>query len=82
MSQSFEKELDKFDKERVLPAWDALISRQQAALDKLGVPSMFVSKEKGDREVCLFITAHRFDLYTGYTLGCSVNNVLSRYWRG
>jgi hypothetical protein len=51
MSQSFQKELEKFDKECALPAWDNLIVKQQMALEKLGVPSMFISNDKVDREV-------------------------------
>ncbi|KAL5507865.1 hypothetical protein ACEPAH_5483 [Sanghuangporus vaninii] len=50
MKQVFENELNKFDRERVMPAWEGLITRQQAALEKLGVPAMFVSSEKPDME--------------------------------
>ncbi|EJD54092.1 hypothetical protein AURDEDRAFT_180435 [Auricularia subglabra TFB-10046 SS5] len=46
----FEKELLKFDKEQVLKAWDALVAKQQAELEKLGVPTMFVTEVQADRE--------------------------------
>ncbi|KAL5527778.1 hypothetical protein ACEPAG_6579 [Sanghuangporus baumii] len=50
MKQVFENELNKFDRERVMPAWEGLIARQQAALEKLGVPAMFITSEKLDME--------------------------------
>ena len=51
MSDSFRKELRKFDAERALPAWDALIRGQQARLEALKVPTMFVTSATGDVEV-------------------------------
>jgi hypothetical protein len=51
MSENLRKELRKYDIERVLPAWDALIRGQQARLEALKVPTMFVSSETGDVEV-------------------------------
>lgn len=51
MSDNFRKELRKFDVERVLPAWDALVRGQQARLEALKVPTMFVTSETGDVEV-------------------------------
>lgn len=53
MSDNFRKELRKFDIERVLPAWDALVRGQQARLEALRVPTMFVTSETGDVEVCI-----------------------------
>jgi len=50
MSDNFRKELRKFDVERVLPAWDALARGQQARLESLKVPTMFVTGEIGDVE--------------------------------
>ncbi|KAL5530036.1 hypothetical protein ACEPAF_6293 [Sanghuangporus sanghuang] len=50
MKQVFENELNKFDRERVMPAWGGLIARQQATLEELGVPAMFVTSEKPDME--------------------------------
>ncbi|KAH9991439.1 hypothetical protein BJV77DRAFT_529422 [Russula vinacea] len=50
LSDSFQKELRKFDVERVLPAWDGLVRGQQARLEALKVPTMFVSNEAGDVE--------------------------------
>jgi hypothetical protein len=51
MSDNFQKELRKFDIERVLPAWDALVQGQQARLEALKVPTMFITSETGDVEV-------------------------------
>ena len=51
MTDSFRAELRKFDRERVLPAWDGLVTKQQTALEALGVPTMFPSTEATDREV-------------------------------
>lgn len=51
MTDAFRRELQKFDKERALPAWDGLISRQQSALEVLGVPTMFPTSETTDRQV-------------------------------
>jgi hypothetical protein len=51
MSNSFRRELGKFDAERVLPAWDGLVRGQQARLEALKVPAMFVTNDAGDAEV-------------------------------
>ena len=51
MKDLFEKELQKFDSDRVLPAWDALVTRQQAALEEAAVPAMFESNETATRAV-------------------------------
>lgn len=50
LSDSFRKELRKFDSERVLPAWDGLVAKQQARLEALGVPVMYLTSIKTDRE--------------------------------
>ncbi|KAI0253141.1 hypothetical protein BJV78DRAFT_1281206 [Lactifluus subvellereus] len=50
MSNSFRIELRKFDAERVLPAWEGLIRGQQARLEALKVPTMFVTNDAGDVE--------------------------------
>ncbi|KAJ7762815.1 hypothetical protein DFH07DRAFT_404910 [Mycena maculata] len=50
LSQAYEKELKRFDAERVLPAWDGLVTSQQAALAQLRVPTMFPTAVKHDRE--------------------------------
>ena len=47
ITDAFKKELAKFDKERVIPAWDGLASRQQQELAQLKVPTMCVT---GDTE--------------------------------
>lgn len=52
MSDNYRKELRKFDVERALPAWDALVRGQQARLEALKIPTMFVTSETGDVEVC------------------------------
>jgi hypothetical protein len=49
--QAYERELKRFDAERVLPAWDGLVTSQQAALAQLKVPTMFPTAVKTDREV-------------------------------
>ena len=51
MKQGFEKELQQFDRERVVPAWHGLFSRQQATLESLGVPTMFVTDSGPERDV-------------------------------
>ncbi|KAK7696589.1 hypothetical protein QCA50_001247 [Cerrena zonata] len=50
MSTAFKRELAKFDSERALPAWDGLLTKQQIALESLGVPTMFSTTTKTDRE--------------------------------
>ncbi|EMD40994.1 hypothetical protein CERSUDRAFT_44748, partial [Gelatoporia subvermispora B] len=50
LSAQFLKELQKFDQERVLPAWDGLITKQQTALESLGVPAMFPTTVGTDRD--------------------------------
>lgn len=62
MRQRFEKELQAFDRERVIPAWDRLIAKQQAALEALGVPAMFVTDNGSDREVCCTHQGEHFNL--------------------
>ncbi len=51
LSDAFKKEIYKFDNERVLPAWDGLVSRQQGELAQKGVPTMFVTSDMQDRAV-------------------------------
>lgn len=51
MTRKFRRELELFDLERALPAWDGLVSKQQAALEALGVPTMFPSAIAEDRKV-------------------------------
>ncbi|KAH9049262.1 hypothetical protein EDB83DRAFT_2226946, partial [Lactarius deliciosus] len=50
MSDAFQKELRKFDAERVLPAWGGLVRGQQARLEALKVPTMFVTNGQSDME--------------------------------
>lgn len=50
LNDAFRKELQKFDAERVLFAWDGLLRKQQSALEGLGVPTMFPSDLRVDRE--------------------------------
>ncbi|KAH9894168.1 hypothetical protein C8Q73DRAFT_694767 [Cubamyces lactineus] len=50
LTDSFRAELAKFDRERILPAWDGLLTKQQAALESLGVPAMFPTAQQADRE--------------------------------
>lgn len=51
MSDAYKKEMHTFDTERVMIAWDGLVVKQQAALEKLQVPTMFMTSVKTDREV-------------------------------
>lgn len=51
LNDAYVKELSKFDRERVLAAWDALVAQQQEALARIGVPTMFVTDVVSDREV-------------------------------
>ncbi|KAJ3503273.1 hypothetical protein NLJ89_g8505 [Agrocybe chaxingu] len=50
MNDAFKKEIFKFDHNRVIPAWDGLVSRQQLELVQLKVPTMFVTGEARNRE--------------------------------
>jgi len=50
LQAAFKKDLDKFDRERVLLAWDGLISKQQAILAQHDVPTMFMTNDGADRE--------------------------------
>ncbi|TEB35538.1 hypothetical protein FA13DRAFT_1352156 [Coprinellus micaceus] len=50
LQDAYQKEMCKFDRERVLPAWDGLITRQQGQLEALGVPNMFVTSDPRDTE--------------------------------
>lgn len=56
MREGFVKQLDKFNKERVFPAWDALVHRQQAKLETLGVPTMYRTDSGADRHVSSYKT--------------------------
>ncbi|TFY60271.1 hypothetical protein EVG20_g7480 [Dentipellis fragilis] len=50
LSDGFRRELKKFDAERAIPAWDGLIGKQQTVLEALGVPSMFPTSSRAERE--------------------------------
>jgi hypothetical protein len=49
MSLEFSRELEKYDKERVLVAWDALVEKQQNKLEQMGFPCMFVTSNPDER---------------------------------
>lgn len=51
LSDAYKKELRRFDLERVLPAWDSLIQKQQEGLAHLQVPTMFATEARTNREV-------------------------------
>ena len=51
MNDAYRRDLQRFDTERVLLAWDALIQKQQAALETLGVPTMFATTSQVDCQV-------------------------------
>ncbi|GLB33431.1 putative protein of unknown function (DUF2458) [Lyophyllum shimeji] len=50
LQSGLKKELEKFDRDRVLVAWDGLISRQQTVLAQHNVPTMYPTTESVDRE--------------------------------
>jgi hypothetical protein len=54
ITDAFKKEIRKFDHERVIPAWDGLVARQQAELVQAHVPTMFVTGETANLEVSFF----------------------------
>jgi len=49
LQDSFQRELRKHDEERSQLAWEGLVTRQQARLEQLGVPSMFVTGDLSHR---------------------------------
>jgi len=53
LQAGLKKELERFDRERTLVAWDGLISKQQTALAHHRVPTMFETNDGPDREVCM-----------------------------
>lgn len=57
INEAYRKEAEKFDAERVLPAWDGLVSKQQNALANQKVPTMFVTRTVADRKVCVTSTS-------------------------
>jgi hypothetical protein len=66
MSDSFRKELRKFDAQRVLPAWDGLVREQQSRLEALKVPTMFVTDDADDAKVrLLFLVNHVATFFFG-----------------
>ncbi|KAJ6510244.1 hypothetical protein C8R47DRAFT_1097207 [Mycena vitilis] len=48
--QAYERELKRFDAERVLPTWDGLVTSQQTALAQLKIPTIFPTTVKTDRD--------------------------------
>uniref|UniRef100_A0A0W0G494 Putative alpha/beta-hydrolase n=1 Tax=Moniliophthora roreri TaxID=221103 RepID=A0A0W0G494_MONRR len=50
LNDNYKKEVAKFDRERVIPAWDGLVAQQQEALFSFGVPTMFPASATTDRE--------------------------------
>ncbi|KAL1672267.1 hypothetical protein EV122DRAFT_284134 [Schizophyllum commune] len=48
MQRAYRKDLENFDRERVLSAWQALVKTQQVAMEKRAVPAMFVTTAKVD----------------------------------
>lgn len=81
MSDNFRKELRKFDVERVIPAWDALVRGQQARLEALKVPTMFVTSETGDVEVCIqfLLNGHEISLFFSFLYWLGVRACLKSH---
>ncbi|KAI5894373.1 uncharacterized protein SCHCODRAFT_02624477 [Schizophyllum commune H4-8] len=50
LQRAYRKDLENFDRERVLSAWRALVKTQQAAMEKRAVPAMFVTTAKADMQ--------------------------------
>ncbi|KAF8450894.1 hypothetical protein L210DRAFT_259955 [Boletus edulis BED1] len=48
MNDAYRRDLQRFDKDRALLAWDALIQKQQATLESLGVPAMFATSSQAN----------------------------------
>jgi len=59
MNDAYCRDLQRFDKERVVLAWDALIQKQQAALETLGVPTMFGTTSQADCQVSTYCNCDR-----------------------
>lgn len=51
MTGAFKKEKVAFDRDRVMPAWDGLVSRQQQELERMKVPIMYPTSVPQDRQV-------------------------------
>lgn len=49
MRIEFERELERYDRHRVIPAWDNLLKQQQEKLEVLGFPTFFPTTAAGDR---------------------------------
>ena len=88
LSDGFQKELKKFDTERVLPAWDGLVRGQQARLEALKVPTMFVTSEAGDVEVRIIFPINRrripffFSILARISRSCKTRFFLSEAAQG
>lgn len=60
MNDAYHGDLRRFDKERVVLAWDALIQKQQAALETLGVPTMFATTSQADCQVSTYYNCNHY----------------------
>ena len=60
------RELKIFDLERVHPAWDGLVAKQQLAFEVLGVPAMCVTSET----TALEVRSHRRNVSAGNQIVC------------
>lgn len=49
MRIEFERELERYDRYRVLPAWDNLLTQQQEKLETMGFPTFFPTTASADR---------------------------------
>ncbi|KAL0064735.1 hypothetical protein AAF712_008281 [Marasmius tenuissimus] len=50
LNDSYKQQLKKFDRERAISAWESLVAKQQENLLALGVPTMFLTGNRSDRE--------------------------------
>jgi hypothetical protein len=81
LNDAFRKELHKFDAERVLFAWDGLLQKQQVTLEGLGVPTMFPSDLRVDREVSIEVATTSTDLIAVLLETTENSSSLGRYSR-
>ncbi|KIK20742.1 hypothetical protein PISMIDRAFT_682151 [Pisolithus microcarpus 441] len=70
LNDAFRRDVQKFDAERVLIAWDALIEKQQIALETLGVPTIFRTGSTETLEVSGDSSSSGPDLRHGHNCRC------------
>lgn len=51
LSDAIRRDMQAFELERALPAWDGLVAKHQAAMEILTVPAMFITSKPADLQV-------------------------------